>query len=95
MAESPIIEPCDLGFEEKQEGSKPIEDESSQTILEGVKEFSFSGLTIKEARRQVDHALLQQVLERTQGNIQKTAEELDVSRPTLYDLLKKHGLHQA
>ena len=95
MAESPIIDACDLGFEESQKAPNVSADKSFQVIPDDTKGLFFSGMTLKEARRQVDHALLQQALERTQGNIQKAAEELDVSRPTLYDLLKKHGLHQA
>jgi two-component system NtrC family response regulator len=37
--------------------------------------------------------LLISSIEQNRGNIVKTAEALRVSRPTLYDLLKKHGLH--
>ncbi len=57
-------------------------------------ELNFSGLTLKEGRRQVENILLKQAMERAQGNVLKAAEDLDVSRPTFYDLLKKHGLHQ-
>jgi len=98
MAESPIIEACDLGFEEKQE---PVEssnthgDDTSQDIKNKTNEISFAGMTLKDARQQVEKNLIQQAMERSQGNILKAAEELDVSRPTFYDLLKKHGLHQS
>ena len=31
-------------------------------------------------------------VERNRGNIARAAEELGISRPTIYDLIKKHGL---
>ncbi|SEA45511.1 two component, sigma54 specific, transcriptional regulator, Fis family [Desulfuromusa kysingii] len=96
MAESPIIEPCDLGFEEKQAAAEMTESHAKQkpqnvTVFNG--EFDLTGVTLKEGRRQVERVLLKHALEQAQGNILKAAEELAVSRPTFYDLLKKHGLH--
>lgn len=98
MAESPIVEACDLGFEEKPktvEAGELCEKDAPLQVPTEVKEYSFVGMTLKDARRQVESVLLQQALERSQGNILKAAEELAVSRPTFYDLLKKHGLHQS
>ncbi|MDX2495465.1 MAG: PEP-CTERM-box response regulator transcription factor [Desulfuromusa sp.] len=98
MAESPIIEAYDLGFEEKQataELSHPSVEETPLGVPDMAKELSFAGMTLKDARQQVEKNLLKQAMERSQGNILKAAEELDVSRPTFYDLLKKHGLHQS
>ncbi len=95
MTDSPIIEAHDLGFEEKPLDSAVAEEsQSAGTDSVPRDEISFSGMTLKDARRQVERTLLQQALERSQGNILKAAEELAVSRPTFYDLLKKHGLHQ-
>ena len=95
LAESPIIEAYDLGFEEKPEVLEPGVDDISEANSDNIKGFSFAGMTLKNARRQVEQVLLQQALERSQGSIIKAAEELGVSRPTFYDLLKKHGLHQS
>ncbi|NOQ42294.1 MAG: AAA family ATPase, partial [Desulfuromusa sp.] len=95
LAENPIIEAYDLGFEEKPEVLEPGADNISEANPDNVKGFSFAGMTLKDARRQVEQILLQQALERSQGSIIKAAEELGVSRPTFYDLLKKHGLHQS
>ncbi|MDR0311257.1 MAG: hypothetical protein LBJ21_06710, partial [Acidobacteriota bacterium] len=33
-------------------------------------------------------------LRKNNGNISKTAKSLGVSRPTLYDLMARHGLQQ-
>ncbi len=92
MAETPIIEPWDLGFVERQldVGLDVSRTETSGSLISAE---NLEGLTLKEARQRVEKLLLQQVLEKSQGNIQKAAELLAVSRPTLYDLLKKHGLH--
>jgi two-component system, NtrC family, response regulator len=98
MAENPIIEAYDLGFEEKQavHGEETSAGTNSTLCAANFSdEFNLSGLTLKEGRRQVEYVLLKQALENAQGNILKAAEELAVSRPTFYDLLKKHGLHQA
>jgi len=98
MTESSIVGACDLGFEECSEAldSDQVSGNSHhQDALDIGGQFSFVGMTLKEARFQIDSILLQQAIERSEGNILKAAEELAVSRPTFYDLLKKHGLHQS
>lgn len=92
MAEAPIIETWDLGFEAKASAADTPPERAVNNPAGGMK---LQGLTLKEARYQVEHSLLQQVLADCQGNIQKAAENLAVSRPTLYDLMKKHGLHHS
>ncbi|MBV8855391.1 MAG: sigma-54-dependent Fis family transcriptional regulator [Acidobacteria bacterium] len=47
-------------------------------------------LTLEEIEREA----VEQTLERTGGNIKKTAEILDLHRPTLYRMLKRMGLGQ-
>ncbi len=49
-------------------------------------------VTIKEARSQAEKRAIQMALAATGNNISKAAKLLEVSRPTLHDLLKKHGL---
>ncbi|HBA72826.1 MAG TPA: sigma-54-dependent Fis family transcriptional regulator, partial [Geobacter sp.] len=49
-------------------------------------------VTLREARDNVERNLISHAIDRHNGNIVKAAEELGVSRPTLYDLLKKHNL---
>jgi len=96
MTESAIIEPWDLGFEDlkptaAQLTTDSIEGNPSATSTEsGV--LKLEGLTLKEARSRIETELIQHALEEAQGNVQKAAELLAVSRPTFYDLLKKHGL---
>ncbi len=98
MTEGSIVGAGDLGFEECSEAldsDQVGENSHHQDALDIGGQFSFVGMTLKEARFQIDSILLQQAIERSEGNILKAAEELAVSRPTFYDLLKKHGLHQS
>lgn len=77
MSESPMLQPLDLGFSGIDQGS---------ILLSGK-------MTLKEARDKVEREMIISALEKQKGNIAKAAEELGISRPTLYDLLKKHGLY--
>jgi len=51
-------------------------------------------MTLKEARDRVERDLITSVLGEHGGNIAKASQVLGVSRPTLYDLMKKHGMEQ-
>jgi two-component system NtrC family response regulator len=79
MSESAIIEPQDLGF--------------AEPAAEGS-EFKFEGLTLKEAKDRLERNLVISAIEKQEGNMVKAAEALGVSRPTIYDLMKKHKLSQ-
>jgi len=78
LAEGPVLEPCDLGFE---------------ALGKAEPEFSTQGLTLKEARDRLERDMLVTALKKNDGNVAKSSEELGVSRPTFYDLMKKHHLH--
>src|SRR5256886_1332736 len=45
--------------------------------------------SLKEAREAVEREVIQQALERHGGKISRAAEELGISRPTLYELMEK------
>lgn len=78
MSESPMLEPHNLGFTEKP----------------GEKSFmALKHTNLKDARDWVEKQMLISAIEKHKGNATKAAEELGVSRPTLYDLFKKHGLY--
>jgi two-component system NtrC family response regulator len=53
------------------------------------------GMTLKEAREETERRLVVGALLRSKGNVSAAAEELDVSRPTLHDLMKKLGIDPA
>ena len=78
MADSAFIEPHNLGFSEKKQELPNV--------------VSPSVTKLKQAKEMVEKEMLCAAMERDNGNMTKIAEELGVSRPTLYGLLKKYGL---
>ena len=76
MSEDAVIEPEDLGF---------TTEISAAPVLE-------LPATLREVRDKVERELIAVAIDRQHGNIMKAADELGVSRPTLYDLMKKHNL---
>lgn len=78
MTDSPLLEPKDLGFLDAASAGSVPHDEK---------------MTLKEARERVERDLISLAIKEQNGNIAKAADSLGVSRPTLYDLMKKHGLN--
>jgi len=60
--------------------------------LELMRSQSANTLSLKEVRDEAEARLVVDTLRRTFGNISRAARELDVSRPTLHDLLRKHAI---
>ncbi|MDD2540807.1 MAG: PEP-CTERM-box response regulator transcription factor [Desulfuromonadaceae bacterium] len=77
MSDSSIIEPEALDF-------------SLKTAKEGI--HSFANLSLKDAREMVEREMVIAAIENQKNNMAKTAEVLGISRPTLYDLVKKHNI---
>jgi len=53
---------------------------------------SGSRRTLQDARDEAERTLLVEALTRNAGNITRAARDIEVSRPTLHDLLRKHGI---
>ena len=51
--------------------------------------------TLQHARDEAERALLVEALTRNAGNVTRAARDVDVSRPSLHDLMRKHGLEAA
>jgi DNA-binding NtrC family response regulator len=49
-------------------------------------------LTLNDIRQKVEFNVIQKALIRNAWNISKTAEELDISRSTLHDLINRYGI---
>ena len=52
----------------------------------------YGGMGLKEAREALEKELTLKALAHNNGNLTKTAIELGISRPTLYDLMEKFGI---
>jgi two-component system NtrC family response regulator len=78
LTETPTIEPEALGLPEQPKRGQPLGQE---------------GITLRQAKGRVEKELIVAAIERHNGNIARVADELEVSRPTLYELMKKHGLY--
>ena len=48
--------------------------------------------TLQEVRNLAEREAVRNALDRANGNLSQAAKLLDISRPTLYDLLRQHGL---
>jgi two-component system NtrC family response regulator len=79
-SESNIIEPFNLGFGKR----------SDKKASNGKTVKRFQGITLKEARKRLEMELVESTVVRHKGNIKRAAEELGISRPTLYDLIDKY-----
>jgi two-component system NtrC family response regulator len=51
-----------------------------------------SGSSLKEARDMFEKEFIIRALKKTDYSISDTAKYVGISRPTLYDLLKKHDI---
>ena len=52
----------------------------------------YHGKGLREAREALERDIIERVLGRNKGNVTRTAAELGVSRPTLYELIERYGL---
>ena len=77
MSDSSFLEPVALGFTQK-----PLKEEVTAA----------AGMTLKGAREKAELEIISTAIENQGGNMARVAEVLGISRPTLYDLFRKHGL---
>lgn len=88
------------GIEEERNRLREALQEAGATSVESAGDWAGTGggapvdrrLTLREARDRVEKGLISTAVGVSMGNLAKASELLGVSRPTLYDLLKKHGL---
>jgi two-component system NtrC family response regulator len=48
--------------------------------------------TLKDAREEAEQRVVADALTRNHGNISQAARELEITRPTMHDLMKKYDL---
>jgi two-component system NtrC family response regulator len=54
----------------------------------------YGALGLRDAREAVERDLVERAIARNSGNLSRAAEELRISRPTLYDLMEKLGIRK-
>ncbi len=54
----------------------------------------YEGMSLREAREALERELVERALARNQGNVSRASAELEVSRPTLYELMDKLGIER-
>jgi two-component system NtrC family response regulator len=88
MTTGKLIQPEDLDL--------PYADEFEDESRAGDGSLSVPvGMTLKQAREEMERKLVIGAMLRSKGNISAAAKELDVSRPTLHDLMKKLDIDPA
>jgi len=85
MAASNLIQPSDLDIPYR--GAALEEPPAEAASISATGEMS-----LKEAKDRLEKGMVVAALLRTSGNVSASAVELGVSRPTLHDLMKKHGI---
>ncbi len=54
----------------------------------------YEGVRLKEAKETLEKELIQNSLTKNKRNISKVADELGISRPSLYELMQKLGIEK-
>ena len=85
LGSSGIIYAEDLGIPE-------IEGQLADRGWQGESSSEEKLLTLKEARTRAEIDAISRALAATGNNISQAAKILEISRPTLHDLIRKHGL---
>jgi two-component system NtrC family response regulator len=60
--------------------------------IDAVDGSEVESLNLREVRQRAESKAIRIALMKNFGNISRAAEQLGVTRPTLYDLLNKYGL---
>ena len=65
---------------------------ASDLGIDGIEGMEVESLNLREVRQRAESKAIRTALMKNFGNISRAAEQLGVTRPTLYDLLNKYGL---
>jgi two-component system NtrC family response regulator len=60
--------------------------------IDAARDKEADSLNLREVRQRAESKAIRKALMKNFGNVSRTAEQLGVTRPTLYDLLNKYGL---
>ena len=60
--------------------------------LELTSLIAYEGKSLGQARHELERRMIEAAIARNKGNLSRTALELEISRPTLYELMDKLGI---
>ncbi len=90
MASGTIIQPDDLDLPA---GPVPAPAETGAPADESrPMAMTLESVTLKGARDELERRMVLMALLRSTGNVSAAAQELDISRPTLHDLMNRHNI---
>jgi sigma-54 specific flagellar transcriptional regulator A len=84
----------DAAAHDETEYNKNAEDEVTRVIAlaQGGSELPEEGMELKQHLLRIERHLIQQALERAEGNVSKTARLLSLQRTTLIEKINKYDL---
>jgi two-component system NtrC family response regulator len=90
MATGKLIQPEDLDLPYPENPRKGASGAEPSGVA--ASDTPFEPMPLREAREDLERRFIIGALIRARGNVSAAAESLEVSRPTLHDLMKKHGI---
>ena len=82
---------------ELQDQPEPEENEIETIIMlaQGMPQLPPEGLSLKDRLAEIEKNIIEQALERAQGNVSRTAKLLNLQRTTLIEKINKYELRSA
>jgi sigma-54 specific flagellar transcriptional regulator A len=82
---------------EMQDQPEPEDNEIENIIMlaQGMPQLPPEGLSLKDRLAEIEKNIIEQALERAQGNVSKTAKLLNLQRTTLIEKINKYELRSA
>jgi sigma-54 specific flagellar transcriptional regulator A len=82
---------------ELQAQPEPEENEIENLIMlaQGMPQLPPEGISLKDRLAEIEKNIIEQALERAQGNVSKTAKLLNLQRTTLIEKINKYELRSA
>jgi len=80
-----------------QDQPEPEDNEIENIIMlaQGMPQLPPEGLSLKDRLAEIEKNIIEQALERAQGNVSKTAKLLNLQRTTLIEKINKYELRSA
>jgi len=102
IAKNPVITPQRMTpppevLAEMDDQPEPEDNEIESIIMlaQGMPQLPPEGLSLKDRLAEIERSIIEQALERSDGNVSKTAKLLNLQRTTLIEKINKYDLRTA